>query len=125
MTTAVMMISRLFFEYSPFSELKGKTKMEMSMTLPTPEAAEETRKFIKMAGGNTTWDRLAEFMEKDCLAKRNLLSIAVSMHRLTCCFELWDRSKTLLSMVASDRIQYAIYQGRYSSRRQQFLLHDW
>ena len=27
-----------------FSEIKGKTKMEMSMTLATPEAAEETRK---------------------------------------------------------------------------------
>ena len=33
-----------------FSEINGKTKMDMSMTLPTPEAAEETRKFIKKAG---------------------------------------------------------------------------
>lgn len=35
------------------------------MTLPTPEAAEETRKFIKKVGGNATWDRLAEFLEKE------------------------------------------------------------
>jgi uncharacterized protein YndB with AHSA1/START domain len=41
-----------------FSEINGKTKMEMSMTLPTPEAAEETRKIIKKHGGNSTWDRL-------------------------------------------------------------------
>jgi uncharacterized protein YndB with AHSA1/START domain len=38
-----------------FSEVKGgKTKMEMSMRLPTPEEAEKTRKFIKQAGGNRT-----------------------------------------------------------------------
>lgn len=45
-----------------FSEINGKTKMEMTMMLPTPEAAEETRKFIKKAGGDTTWDRLAEYL---------------------------------------------------------------
>lgn len=45
-----------------FSELGGKTRMEMSMALKTPEAAEETRAFIKKAGGNATWDRLAEYL---------------------------------------------------------------
>ena len=45
-----------------FTEVNGKTKMEMSMALPTPEAAVEAKKFIKKAGGNGTWDRLAEFL---------------------------------------------------------------
>lgn len=45
-----------------FSETNGKTKMEMSMTLPTAEAAAEAKKFIKSAGGDSTWDRLAEFL---------------------------------------------------------------
>jgi uncharacterized protein YndB with AHSA1/START domain len=53
----------LFRVTAVFSEVKGKTKLEMSMALPTPEQAEETRKFIKAAGGNATWDRLAEFLE--------------------------------------------------------------
>src|SRR5436189_1487784 len=48
-----------------FSEVKGKTKMEMTMRLPTPEAAEETRKFVKKAGGDATWDRLGEYLEKN------------------------------------------------------------
>jgi len=52
-----------------FSESKGRTKMEMTMTLPTPEAAEETKKFIKKAGGNATWDRLAEYLEKESSGK--------------------------------------------------------
>src|SRR5262249_7139737 len=46
-----------------FSQTGGKTKMEMSMALPTPEAAAEARKFIKKAGGDATWDRLAEYLE--------------------------------------------------------------
>ena len=45
-----------------FTEIAGKTKMEMSMALPTAEAANETKKFIKKAGGDSTWDRLAEYL---------------------------------------------------------------
>lgn len=52
-----------------FSESNGKTKMDMTMSLPTPEAAEETRKFIKKAGGESTWDRLAEFVDKETHGK--------------------------------------------------------
>lgn len=48
-----------------FTEVKGKTKMQMTMALATPEAARETEKFIKKAGGNATWDRLAEYLEKE------------------------------------------------------------
>src|SRR3954451_7816303 len=47
-----------------FTDIKGKTKMDMSMALPTPEAAEDTKKFIKKAGGNSTWDRLGEYLAK-------------------------------------------------------------
>ena len=47
-----------------FEEVKNGTKMDMIMALPTPEAAEQTRKFIKQAGGNATWDRLAEYLDE-------------------------------------------------------------
>lgn len=54
-----------------FSENKGKTKMEMTMACASAEAATETKKFIKKASGNSTWDRLAEYLSetidhKDC-----------------------------------------------------------
>lgn len=48
-----------------FVDLKGKTKMEMTMSLATADAAKETKKFIKKAGGNSTWDRLAEYLEME------------------------------------------------------------
>jgi uncharacterized protein YndB with AHSA1/START domain len=47
-----------------FRETGGKTTMDFTMALATPEAAAETAKFIRKAGGNTTWDRLAEYLAK-------------------------------------------------------------
>jgi uncharacterized protein YndB with AHSA1/START domain len=52
-----------------FSGIDGKTTMDMTMGLPTPEAAEQTRKFIKEAGGDATWDRLAEYLAKELAGK--------------------------------------------------------
>lgn len=48
-----------------FKAVGEQTAMEMTMTLPTPEAAEATRKFVKQAGGEATWDRLAEYVEME------------------------------------------------------------
>jgi uncharacterized protein YndB with AHSA1/START domain len=56
-----------------FNEENGKTHMEMTMTLPTPEAAKQTKKFIKEAGGNSTWDRLAEYLEKESTGKEKFV----------------------------------------------------
>ncbi|MFO0628441.1 MAG: SRPBCC domain-containing protein [Polyangiales bacterium] len=46
-----------------FSERRGRTTMEMTSTLPTPEAAAAMARFIHQAGGNATWDRLAEHLD--------------------------------------------------------------
>jgi uncharacterized protein YndB with AHSA1/START domain len=76
-----------------FSEIGGKTKMDMSMALPTPEAAEETRKFIKKAGGDSTWDRLAEYLEKESSGKDKFVinrSFDVSIETM---FEMWTNPK--------------------------------
>lgn len=45
-----------------FTDDGGKTRMDLTMALATPEAAAETRRFIKRAGGDATWDRLAEHL---------------------------------------------------------------
>jgi uncharacterized protein YndB with AHSA1/START domain len=57
-----------------FIELKNnKTKMEMWMALASEEAAKEIAKFIKRAGGNATWDRLAEYLEKEETGKEEFV----------------------------------------------------
>jgi uncharacterized protein YndB with AHSA1/START domain len=45
-----------------FAEVDGKTQMDMTMSLDSVEQAMQTRQFIKQAGGNATWDRLAEYL---------------------------------------------------------------
>jgi uncharacterized protein YndB with AHSA1/START domain len=56
-----------------FEERGGKTHMDMTMSLATPEAAENTRKVIHKHGGNSTWDRLAEYVEKKSHGKEKFV----------------------------------------------------
>lgn len=83
----------LFHVTVNFSENKGKTKMEMTMALPTPEAAKETKKFIKQAGGNSTWDRLGEYLEKESTGKEKFIinrSFEVPIEKM---FDVWTDPK--------------------------------
>lgn len=54
----------LFRVTALFTERNGRTQLDMSMAFATPEIAEETRGFIKKAGGEGTWDRLAEHLAR-------------------------------------------------------------
>jgi uncharacterized protein YndB with AHSA1/START domain len=78
-----------------FSDLKGKTKMEMSMTLPTPEAAEETRLIIKKFGGYSTWDRLSEYLEKGASGKEKFVITRSFNAPQDLMFEVWTNPKHL------------------------------
>ena len=76
-----------------FTEIKGKTKMEMTMTLPTAEAAVETKKFIKKASGDSTWDRLAEYLEKEKSGKEQFVINRTFDAPLETLFEMWTNPK--------------------------------
>jgi uncharacterized protein YndB with AHSA1/START domain len=79
----------LFRVTATFKEVKGKTQLEMTMTLPTVEAAEETRKFIKQASGNSTWDRLAEFLEKEESGKETFVINRTFDAPLATMYKMW------------------------------------
>lgn len=83
-----------------FSETKGKTTMDMTMTLPTPEAAEETKKFIKKAGGNGTWDRLAEFLEQKGSGRETFVINRSFEAPIEVVFEMWTNPKHLVKWLA-------------------------
>lgn len=85
----------LFRVTANFVDLKDKTRMEMTMALATAEAASETKKFIKKAGGNSTWDRLAEFLEMES-TKQDIFVINQTFSApLNLMFELWTDPKHL------------------------------
>ena len=74
-----------------FSEESGKTRMEMTMRLKTKEELERTRQIIKHAGGESTWDRLAEFLDKR-LGGRELFVINRSFDApLDVMFAMWTQ----------------------------------
>lgn len=83
-----------------FADIKGKTKMEMSMTLPTPAIAEETKKFIKKAGGDATWDRLAEFLEKKSSNKEIFVINRTFEVPIDQMFNLWTDPKHFSKWIA-------------------------
>jgi len=47
-----------------FDEVDGNTRMDMTMALADAETAAQTRTFIRHANGESTWDRLAEYLGK-------------------------------------------------------------
>ncbi|MBS1963265.1 MAG: SRPBCC domain-containing protein [Bdellovibrionales bacterium] len=79
-----------------FEEVKGgKTKMEMTMTMPSPEALEQTKKIIKSANGNSTWDRLAEYLG-DRNGEKDLFVINRSFEApIAKVFEMWSKAEHL------------------------------
>jgi uncharacterized protein YndB with AHSA1/START domain len=83
-----------------FAEVDGKTHMEMTMLLPTPEAAEEARKFIKKAGGNATWDRLAEYLEKGSSGKEQFVINRSFDAPLDVMFEMWTKPEHISQWLA-------------------------
>lgn len=76
-----------------FSDEKGKTKMDMRMILPNPEAAAEIAKFVKAAGGNSTWDRLAEYVEKEKSGKEVFVINRTFEAPIKTMFEMWTNPK--------------------------------
>jgi len=56
-----------------FSEANGKTKMDMTMSFASPEVLAHSKKVIKNADGNSTWDRLAEYLEKESTGKEKFI----------------------------------------------------
>lgn len=83
----------LFRVTALFSELHGKTKLDMTMSLATAEAADEMKKFIKKAGGDATWDRLAEYLEKQAAGKETFVINRTFAAPVEVLFEMWTNPK--------------------------------
>jgi len=72
-----------------FAAVGKKSRMDMTVTLATPDAAEETRKFIKKAGGDSTWDRLAEYLAKGTSGKEIFVIARAFDAPIERLFDMW------------------------------------
>jgi len=73
-----------------------KTKMDMSMRLSTPEAAAEMKKFIKQAGGDATWDRLAEHLAKRYSGKEKFVINRTFEAPIELVFDAWTQPERVV-----------------------------
>jgi uncharacterized protein YndB with AHSA1/START domain len=79
----------LFRVNALFTERDGRTQLDMSMSFATPEIAEQMSGFIKKAGGESTWDRLAEYLGKHHAGKEQFFiarSFDTGIERM---YEMW------------------------------------
>lgn len=90
----------LFRVTATFTAQGNQTLFDMRMTLPTPEAAEETKKFIKKAGGNGTWDRLAEHLAKNVSNKDQFVIHRSFDAPIKTMFEMWTDPKHFSQWIA-------------------------
>lgn len=82
-----------------FAEVRGKTRMDMTMTLPSPEAAAETAAFVKKAGGNATWDRLAEHLAERLAGKQRFVINRVFDAPIAVVYRMWTDPEHLARWV--------------------------
>lgn len=80
-----------------FSETKGKTKMDMTMRFASPEVLEHSKKIIKSADGNSTWDRLAEYLESEITGKEKFVINRTFAVDIDTMFSAWTDPKQLVA----------------------------
>ncbi len=86
----------LFRVVATFTAIEDATELDMRMILPTPEAAAEARVFVKKAGGNSTWDRLAEYLEEGATGREVFVINRTFDAPRTALFALWTRPEHLV-----------------------------
>jgi len=90
----------LFRVRAEFKDLNGKTQLDMTMTCPTPEAASDIKKFIKQAGGESTWDRLGEYLEKEVHSKDKFIINRSFNAPIETLFDVWTNPDRLSRWLA-------------------------
>ena len=78
-----------------FQDVPEGTQMDMTMAFESKEAAQSAGEFIRKAGGNSTWDRLAEYLDQETRGVDSFViqrSFAASRDLL---FQLWTQPEHL------------------------------
>ena len=90
----------MFHVTARFSDVGGKTQLDMRMTFASAEEAQQSRVFIKAAGGNSTWDRLAEYLEKEA-THQDVFVIARSFDApIETVYDMWTKPEHIAAWSA-------------------------
>lgn len=94
-----------------FSENNGQTTMELTMRLATAEEAERIRQMIKAASGNSTWDRLAEYLDETTRDKTTFVINRSFQGTPEQLFDMWTNPDHLAQWLPPPEFNMAIVSG--------------
>lgn len=94
-----------------FSFADGKTKMDMTMAFATPEVAVEMGKFIRKAGGHSTWDRFTEYLDKKANGKNCFVINRSFDAPKDVVFAMWTNPEHLANWLPPTGFEMAILDG--------------
>ncbi len=104
-----------------FSEKDNKTTMVMTMTMKSPEEAQQIKKFIKQANGTSTWDRLAEYIESTENRTEKFIinrSFAAPIEKV---FKMWTQQEHFTQWMGPAGTSTKILKGKISEGETIFL----
>ncbi|MBX3032880.1 MAG: SRPBCC domain-containing protein [Bdellovibrionaceae bacterium] len=103
-----------------FEEIGEQTRMEMTMAFPSPEEAIQAKKFIKTAGGHSTWDRLAEYLTKE-KNEREIFVINRSFKAsIDTMFEMWSNPRHVSRWMAPEGLRMEYIQADIAEGKTSF-----
>jgi uncharacterized protein YndB with AHSA1/START domain len=83
-----------------FHDVPEGTRMEMTMGFESEEAARTTGEFIRKAGGNSTWDRLAEYLEQHSQGRESFVIVRSFAAPPELLFRMWTQPQHLSRWLA-------------------------
>ena len=78
-----------------FSDVPEGTQMDMTMAFASVEIAKASREFIRKAGGNATWDRLAEYLNFETQGVQSFVIQRAFEAPRDLLFKLWTQPQHL------------------------------
>jgi uncharacterized protein YndB with AHSA1/START domain len=77
----------------------SQSEIDIRMRMPSAEAAQQTREIIKKHGGNSTWDRLGEYLEHE-VTKKEVFVINRSFDApIDTMFDMWSKAEHIAQWV--------------------------
>jgi uncharacterized protein YndB with AHSA1/START domain len=79
----------LFHVTATFADMQGRTTLDLVFRFATPQIRMQMEQHIKQAGGNATWDRLAEHLEEGTNGRRCFVINRTLAAPITRVFQMW------------------------------------
>lgn len=110
----------LFHVVVEFKAIENKTQMDMTMTFKTVEMAIQMKQFIKEAGGDTTWDRLGEYIQSVYYNKEVFIINRSFSQPIDIVFDAWTNPHKLSQWLAPKGSEMTFYKCDIKSHGEAF-----